>query len=162
MSSSRGPQQFINLYWPILTMHFPCIPTNFLGRWGLRSPLRIGTLHIYSPINPLSPVTHRRKITSCLDDIAILWLFIGSSQPLRYMLALSVRERNRSTHLGECDCMSPFWSHIFQVYAEGCDKPLIPSPSIALLSILLGAVKSQKNSLLRFFLSAARQLISRH
>lgn len=62
----------------------------------------------------------------------------------------------------ECDRLLPFWTQIFHIYSEIYDKPLMPSPTIALLSILPGAVKSQKNSLLKFFMSAGRQLIPRH
>lgn len=62
----------------------------------------------------------------------------------------------------DCDVIRPFWTQIFQIYNEINDKPLTPSPVIALLSILPGTLKSQKHSLLKFFLSAARQLIPRH
>lgn len=62
----------------------------------------------------------------------------------------------------ECDGILQFWTQIFQIYSEIYNKPLLPSPSIALLSILPGTIKSQKNGLLKFFVSAGRQLIPRH
>lgn len=72
--------------------------------------------------------------------------------------------RVRSTFLHiwwNCDLICLFWTTIFQVYSDIRDESLTPSPTIDLLSILPGSVKSQKSSLLRFFLSAARQFIYR-
>ena len=62
----------------------------------------------------------------------------------------------------DCEVIRPFWNQIFQIYSDLYDKPLLPSPTIALLSILLGTFKFQKHTLLRFSLSTSRQLISRH
>ena len=59
----------------------------------------------------------------------------------------------------ECERIRPFWTQVFECYNKIYDKSLVPSPKIALLSILPGSVQSQRRSLLRFFMSSAQQLI---
>lgn len=61
----------------------------------------------------------------------------------------------------ECSRIRSFWKQIFHIYNEIYDESLTPSPKIKLLSSLRGPTKAQKSCLLRFFLSAARQSISR-
>ena len=62
----------------------------------------------------------------------------------------------------DCEAIRPFWNQIFKIYSDIYSKPLLPSPTVALLSILPGTFKFQKHTLLRFCLSTSRQLISRH
>lgn len=59
----------------------------------------------------------------------------------------------------DCSSIHSLWSQVFSIYSSLYDQPLQPSPEIALLSMLPGSITSQKRSLLRFFLSAARQII---
>lgn len=62
--------------------------------------------------------------------------------------------RARGTYLHiwwDCNLLQPFWTMIFQVYNEIYDESLTPSPTIALLSILPGSVKSQKVRLFQIF-----------
>lgn len=67
---------------------------------------------------------------------------------------------NRIVHVWwECDRIHPFWKQVSPVFEKIYDDPLQLTPEIALLSILPGSITSQTCSLLRFFLSAARQLI---
>lgn len=96
------------------------------------------------------------------------WYRVPTSLKVMYPLASDICWRCNSAkgtyiHIWwECDVLFPFWTHIFQIYTEIYDKPLTPSPAIALLSILPGTIKSQKHNLLKFFLSVGRQLIPRH
>lgn len=59
----------------------------------------------------------------------------------------------------ECSRIQPFWSQVFTVYNTIYNASLLPSPEVALLSVLPGSIASQKKSLLCFLLSAAKQLI---
>lgn len=62
----------------------------------------------------------------------------------------------------ECDRVRPFWNKVFGIYNNLYNASLVPSPTVALLSILPGPIKTHKKSLLRFFLSAARHVILQH
>lgn len=128
--------------------------------------MRNGTKPFYSLTSHLSQATPRKKITSCYPgDI--------KSQPILRSLRLRFPSATdacwrchseKGTYLNtwwECTGICPFWLQIFQFFTEIYDEPLTPSPSIALLSLLPGSIKSQKASVLKFFLSVGRQLIPR-